>query len=89
MPSLFLTIANDTQGLGAEVEKSAKPEVPENYRGISFSAWLDIFLDYALCLIREGKQQEAYDICEAAKDATVFYHSKEFMFLIHICWCGR
>lgn len=74
--------------LGAEVEQNTKPEVPENYRGISFSTWLDIFLDYALCLIREGKQQEAYDICEAAKDATVFYHSKEFMFLIHICWCA-
>lgn len=63
-------------------------EIPENYRGIPFSAWLDIFLDYALCLVRYGKHQEAYEICEAAKDAVVFYHSREDMFLIHVCWCG-
>jgi general transcription factor 3C polypeptide 3 (transcription factor C subunit 4) len=63
-------------------------EIPENYRGIPFSVWLDIFLDYALCLVRYGKHQEAYEICEAAKDAVVFYHSREDMFLIHVCWCG-
>jgi len=63
-------------------------EIPENYRGISFSAWLDIFLEYALCLVRYDRHQEAYEICEAAKDAIVFYHSREDMFLIHVCWCG-
>lgn len=63
--------------------------MPENYRGLSFSIWLDIFLEYALCLVRRGKQLQAYEICEAAKDAIVFYHNKEDMFLIHLTWCGK
>jgi general transcription factor 3C polypeptide 3 (transcription factor C subunit 4) len=76
--------------LGAEVDerKNVTAEIPENYRGISFGGWLDIFLEYALCLTRYGRHREAYEICEAAKDAIVFYHSKEDMFLIHVCWCG-
>ena len=33
--------------------------------------------------------REAYEMCEAAKDAVVFYHSREDMFLIHVAWCGK
>jgi general transcription factor 3C polypeptide 3 (transcription factor C subunit 4) len=64
-------------------------EIPADYRGISFSTWLDIFLDYAMCLARIGKAKESYEICEAAKDAIVFYHSREDMFLIHVAWCSK
>jgi general transcription factor 3C polypeptide 3 (transcription factor C subunit 4) len=63
-------------------------EIPDDYRGIPFSTWLDIFLEYALSLARNGEKAEAYNLCEAAKDAIVFYHSREDMFLIHVCWCG-
>jgi len=59
---------------------------PDNYQGISFETWLDIFLEYALCLTRYGREREAYEICEAAKDAIVFCYSRENDFLIHVCW---
>lgn len=78
--------------LGAETAEKAqtvKPDIPADYRGISFSAWLDIFLDFAMCLAQAGKREEAYEICDAAKDAIVFYHSREDMFLIHVAWCGK
>jgi len=78
--------------LGADVlDKTDAPsiETPADYRGIPFNAWLDIFLEYALCLARSGRSQESYDLCEAAKDAIVFYHSREDMFLIHVCWCSK
>lgn len=77
--------------LGADVQEKSNAgiNIPENYRGISFAAWLDIFLGYALCLVRFGREREAYEICEAAKDAIVFYHSREDMFLIHVCWSGK
>ena len=81
-----------SSGLGADVsDKTNIPrvEIPADYRGIPFSEWLDIFLEYALCLAKRGVAREAYDICEAAKDAIVFYHSREDMFLIHVCWCGK
>ncbi|KIN06080.1 hypothetical protein OIDMADRAFT_24417 [Oidiodendron maius Zn] len=79
-----------SRNLGAEAaEKSqtAQSDIPADYRGISFSAWLDIFLEFAMCLAREGRMREAYEMCEATKDAIVFYHSKEDMFLIHVAWC--
>ncbi len=63
--------------------------IPDNYQGLSFKTWLDIFLEYALCLSRYGGHREAYDICEAAKDAIVFCHSHENNFLIHVCWGGK
>jgi hypothetical protein len=33
--------------------------------------------------------RESYEICEAAMDAIVFYHSREDMFLIHVAWCSK
>lgn len=73
----------------AEKAHEARQEIPEDYRGITFSAWLDIFLEFAMCLAREGKVRESYEICEAAKDAIVYYHSREDMFLIHVAWCSK
>jgi general transcription factor 3C polypeptide 3 (transcription factor C subunit 4) len=64
-------------------------EVPKEYRGIPFSMWLDIFLEHALCLARNGRMRESYDLCEAAKDCSVFYHSREDIFLIHVTWCSK
>ncbi|RKF80761.1 Transcription factor tau subunit sfc4 [Golovinomyces cichoracearum] len=78
-----------SRGLGAESQENSpdKIEIPKDYRGISFSTWLDIFLEYALCLARNGNAHESYEICEAAKDAIIFYHSREDMFLIIVAWC--
>ncbi|KAI9678836.1 MAG: transcription factor TFIIIC subunit tfc4 [Caeruleum heppii] len=61
---------------------------PKDYRGISFDGWLDVFLQYALCLARRGESTEAYEILTAAYDANIFYHSHERCFLIHICWAA-
>jgi general transcription factor 3C polypeptide 3 (transcription factor C subunit 4) len=83
-----LTLAD----LGAETAgktQTAQPDIPADYRGISFNAWLDIFLGFAMCLAREGRMRESYEMCEAAKDAIVFYHSREDMFLIHVAWCSK
>lgn len=63
--------------------------MPSDYRGIAFSSWLDIFLDFALCLARNGKMKESYEICEAAKDCALWYHSREDLFLIHVCWISK
>ncbi|KAJ8065552.1 hypothetical protein OCU04_006231 [Sclerotinia nivalis] len=75
--------------LGADAEdktSATSASIPADYRGISFSSWLDIFLEYAICLAKEGNDRESYEICESARDAIVFYHKREDMFLIHVCW---
>lgn len=76
-----------TLGAGAEDRSSApSASIPADFRGISFKSWLDIFLEYAICLAKEGNDRESYEICESARDAIVFYHKREDMFLIHVCW---
>ena len=60
--------------------------VPDDYCGISFDEWLDLFLEYALVLATEGHGEEAYDVLAAAADASVWYHSKPHSAQIYICW---
>ncbi|KAH9222888.1 hypothetical protein DL95DRAFT_285426 [Leptodontidium sp. 2 PMI_412] len=62
-------------------------EVPDKYRGISFAAWLDCFMEFAICLAREDQLDKAYAMCQAAADSIVWTHSVDDMFVIHLCMC--
>jgi general transcription factor 3C polypeptide 3 (transcription factor C subunit 4) len=59
--------------------------IPNDYYGISFDEWLDIFMEYAFVVARQGENEEAYDTLSAAADASVWYHSKPKLRQIHIC----
>jgi general transcription factor 3C polypeptide 3 (transcription factor C subunit 4) len=77
--------------LGANVQDRANriPNgIDDTYRGMSFDAWLDIFMEFAICLAKRGKLAESYELCQAAKDCVVFFHSRNDMFLLHLCWCS-
>ncbi|KAG9232259.1 hypothetical protein BJ875DRAFT_467420 [Amylocarpus encephaloides] len=79
-----------SKSLGADVEDRANvipAGIPDNYRGMSFKAWLDIFLEFAICLAKQGKRRDAYDICVSVKDCIVWFHSRDDMFILHLCWC--
>ena len=58
------------------------------HQGISFENWLDLFLDYAIGLAIAHRRHEAYQICQAAKDSTVF-QSSEHDFVIYVAWSGK
>ncbi|KAI1412891.1 TPR-like protein [Hypoxylon sp. FL1857] len=75
------------EGSGAEKPEKQVKQVAVSYRGVPFDEWLDLFLEYAIGLAQTGKFQDAYKICESARDATVF-KSKEDMFLIHVTWAA-
>ncbi|EFR04389.1 hypothetical protein MGYG_07396 [Nannizzia gypsea CBS 118893] len=60
--------------------------IPNDYHGIDFDSWLDIFLEYALVLSGQGQGDEAYDTLGAAADANIWYHSKASTCRIYICW---
>ncbi|KAI0165809.1 hypothetical protein GGR57DRAFT_448833 [Xylariaceae sp. FL1272] len=59
-----------------------------SYRGVPFGEWLELFLEYAISLAHLDRFQEAYKICESARDAEVFAKSKEDMFLVHTTWAA-
>ncbi|EED16842.1 RNA polymerase III transcription factor TFIIIC subunit (Tfc4), putative [Talaromyces stipitatus ATCC 10500] len=60
--------------------------IPNDYYGISFDEWFEIFLEYAFVVSGQGDKDEAYDVLAAAADASVWYHSKDKVRQIHICW---
>ena len=63
--------------------------IPDDYRSIPFHSWLDIFLQYALLLAKNGDVESSYGIISTVSDANVFYHSSDSMFLIHVCWFSK
>lgn len=60
----------------------------DNHQGISFDNWLDLFLDYAIGLAMTHRRDEAYQVCEAARDSTAF-QAPEHGFIIHVAWTGK
>ncbi len=67
---------------------STESSIPAEYRGISFSAWLDIFLEQATVLARMGQngKSQCYITIDAALDCVIWYHEPESMIKIYICY---
>lgn len=63
--------------------------IPTDYYGISFAAWLEIFLEYAYVVSGQGDGEEAYNVLAAAADASIWYHSKDNTRHIHFCWISE
>ncbi|KKA30244.1 hypothetical protein TD95_005325, partial [Thielaviopsis punctulata] len=69
-----------------EVPDPAVTTTDDNYLGIPFDSWLDLFLDYAVCLCHDGNYDESANICNAARDSTVFRNSLDFTTRIYLTW---
>lgn len=78
-------------GSGGKSLRSDALRLPprDDYLGIPFREWLDLFLEYALNLARSGHLQEAYQVCESARDSIIFLQSHEDLLLIHTAWGGK
>ncbi|KAI0851825.1 TPR-like protein [Daldinia vernicosa] len=79
-------LSNNLNPEDSGAEKQVKVAV--SYRGVSFAEWLDLFLEYAIGLAQVGRFQDAYQVCESARDTTIFSKSKEDVFLIHVTWAA-
>jgi general transcription factor 3C polypeptide 3 (transcription factor C subunit 4) len=74
---------------GKHPSESLPTAIPNDYYGISFDEWLDIFMEYAFVVSGQGEKEEAYDTLAAAADASVWHHSKDKVRKIHICIISR
>ena len=63
--------------------------IPTDYRGIQFSDWLDILLQYAILLSHKGAPDEAYALAEKTYEANVFHYWKEAAFCCHVAWFSK
>ncbi|KAL1970571.1 hypothetical protein VTN77DRAFT_4215 [Rasamsonia byssochlamydoides] len=87
------TLMDEMQEMAGRLQESLgklseplQTAIPNDYHGIPFDEWLDIFLEYAFVVAGQGEAEEAYDVLAAAADASVWYHSKPKLRLIHVCW---
>ncbi|KAI5460082.1 hypothetical protein BGZ63DRAFT_426031 [Mariannaea sp. PMI_226] len=78
---LARTVAPSTVHEGSE----RLPSALDDHQGISFDRWLDLFLDYAIGLAMEHRRDDAYQVCESARDSTAF-QTPEHGFIIHVAW---
>lgn len=60
-----------------------------DFRGIPFSAWLDLMLEYSMLLAQSHEYSKAYEILRIANGANVFNSSPDCTFLIHVCWFSK
>ncbi|KAI1374664.1 TPR-like protein [Hypoxylon crocopeplum] len=72
---------------GSDAEKQPR-QIAVSYRGVPFDDWLDLFLEYALALAQTGRFEDAYKVCENARDTTIFSKSKQDLFLINVTWAA-
>ncbi|EHK98068.1 putative Transcription factor tau subunit sfc4 [Glarea lozoyensis 74030] len=75
-------LRDDMRAMASQLSQGAKVQDRSNripngfgdtYRGMSFDAWLDIFMEFAICLAKRGKLKESYEMCQAAKDCSRFF----------------
>ncbi|KAJ3534831.1 hypothetical protein NM208_g7384 [Fusarium decemcellulare] len=69
---------------GQEGREAGASEL-DAHQGISFNNWLDLFMDYAIGLAIAHRRDEAYQVCEAARDSTAF-QAPEHGFIIYVAW---
>ncbi|TGJ82648.1 hypothetical protein E0Z10_g6107 [Xylaria hypoxylon] len=81
-------LSHNLNPYGPNTERQLGERTAVSYRGVSFSEWLDLFLEYAIGLAHYERFQESYHVCESARDAEVFAKNKEDMFLIHVTWAA-
>ncbi|KAI1282496.1 hypothetical protein F5Y07DRAFT_352769 [Xylaria sp. FL0933] len=81
-------LSHNLNPYGANTERQLGERTAVSYRGVSFGEWLDLFLEYAIGLAHSERFQEAYQVCESARDAEVFAKNREDMFIIHVTWAA-
>ncbi|KAK4947569.1 transcription factor TFIIIC subunit tfc4 [Elasticomyces elasticus] len=68
---------------------SVESSMPKEYRGIAFSDWLDVFLEYALLLAHDpdlDAQRRSYPVIKSASDCVVWSNDSNAMLQIHITY---
>ncbi|KAI1310980.1 hypothetical protein F5Y03DRAFT_344639 [Xylaria venustula] len=81
-------LSHNLNPYGPNAERQLGERTAVSYRAVPFSQWLDLFLEYAVSLAHYERFQEAYQVCESARDAEVFNKNREDMFLIHVTWAS-
>ncbi|RPB21692.1 TPR-like protein [Terfezia boudieri ATCC MYA-4762] len=72
------------EAMSFEDEELPDTEDLTQFHGLDFDSWLQVFMQYAICLTKHEDVHDAYDVFSAAKEANVFFHHDRRRFIIHV-----
>lgn len=68
------------------IELKERPDVvPEDFHGIHFDKWVEVFCRYALLLAREGAEDRCFNALDVALQSNVFYKTQRYTCDIELC----
>ena len=63
--------------------------IPDEFRGVSFDRWVEIFCQYAMYSATEfGDRERSYETLQAALYSNVFHHVPHRIIRLHFCRLG-
>ncbi|KAF2685754.1 TPR-like protein [Lentithecium fluviatile CBS 122367] len=72
---------------GEEIQTlTGKPnEDCQEFYGVHFDKWLDVFGRYALLLARNGEKDRCFSVLDVALQSVIFYRNQEYHHTIELC----
>jgi general transcription factor 3C polypeptide 3 (transcription factor C subunit 4) len=78
--------ANNVEDGKNEPDIKEKPEkVPEDFYGIHFDRWVDVFAQYAVFLARQGEEERCFSTLEVAHQSNVVHLSQRHSHTLQLC----
>ncbi|KAL1602857.1 transcription factor TFIIIC subunit tfc4 [Paraconiothyrium brasiliense] len=78
--------ANHVEDGEADIELKERPDtIPEDFFGVHFDQWTEVFCRYALLLAREGAEDRCFNVLDVALQSNVFYKSQKYTCNIELC----
>lgn len=63
------------EGFTSKVEEKLVLTSKEEFRGLTYDQWFELFMEYALAVARYENPNDANSIIDSAKNVNVFYHN--------------
>ena len=62
-----------------DIELKERPDtIPEDFYGVHFDKWVEVFCRYALLLAREGAEDRCFNVLDVAMRSNVFYKTHKY-----------
>lgn len=65
------------EGFTSKIEEKLVLTSKEEFRGLKYDQWFELFMQYSLAVARYENPNDANSIIDSAKNVNVFYHNKE------------
>ena len=82
---LAITNNNIEDGKGQPDIKEKPDKAPEDFYGVHFDQWIDVFAQYAVFLARRGEEERCFSTLEVAHQSNVVNLSQRYGHTLQLC----